>query len=95
MGLETTSEVVSATMDADGSSEEEVRETASSLKMPTLVIHGDEDAIASVEVGRELARLSGAELVVLPGSGHEPQCRIPAEVNGILDAFLARHYPPA
>ncbi len=93
MGLETTPEVIAATIDTTGISEALTREAAAGLRVPTLVIHGDEDAISSVEVGREMARLSSAELVVLPGSGHEPQCRIPSEVNSIIDRFLERHHP--
>ncbi len=95
MGLETTPEVIAATIDTTGISEAVAREAAARVRVPTLVIHGDEDAISSVEVGRELARLSGAELVVLPGSGHEPQCRIPSEINSIIDGFLERRYPPS
>lgn len=94
MGLETSPEVVAATIDAVGISEREARDAATSLGMPTLVIHGGLDAIASVAVGRELARLAGAELVVLPGAGHEPHCRDAAHVNAVLDPFLERHYPP-
>lgn len=61
--------------------------------MPTLVIHGDQDAITPLHRGETLARLAGGQLVVLPGSGHEPQCRIPEQVNRILDEFLAGQYP--
>ncbi|MBI3647933.1 MAG: alpha/beta hydrolase [Actinobacteria bacterium] len=95
MGLETWPEVIAATIDAIGVSEEIAREAAAAIQVPTLVIHGDEDAISSVEAGRELARLSGGDLIILPGSGHEPQCRIPTQVNALLDVFLARHHPPA
>ena len=94
MGLEASPEVIAATIDTTGISEELAREAAAAVRVPTLVIHGDEDAIASIESGRELARLSGAEFVVLPGSGHEPHCRIPATVNELLDDFLAKHHPP-
>jgi pimeloyl-ACP methyl ester carboxylesterase len=93
MGLETGPEVIAATNDTTVISEEATREAATTVQVPTLVIHGDQDAISSVESGRELARLSGAELVVLPGSGHEPHCRIPAQVNELLDSFLSRHHP--
>ena len=93
MGLETGPEVIAATIDARGISEETAREAATTVRVPTLVIHGDEEAISSADSGRELARLSSAELIVLPGSGHEPHCRIPSQVNGLLDAFLAQHYP--
>jgi pimeloyl-ACP methyl ester carboxylesterase len=91
MGLETSPEVIAATIDSEVICEETARAAATTVRVPTLVIHGDEDAISSVEVGRELARLSGAESAVLPGSGHEPHCRIPSQVNRLLDAFLADH----
>ncbi len=93
MGLETSPEAITATIDTKVISEETAREAAMTVRVPTLVIHGDEDAISSIESGREFARLSGAELVVLPGSGHEPHCRISSRVNGLLDEFLSRHYP--
>ena len=93
MGLETGPEVISATNDTTVISEEAAREAAETVRVPTLVIHGEEDAISSIDSGRELARLTGGELVVLPGSGHEPHCRIPSRVNGLLDAFLSQHYP--
>lgn len=93
MGLETTPEVIIATADAPGIEDAEAEAMAASLDCPVLVIHGDGDEISPLERGRELARLTGGELVVLPGSGHEPQCRIPAQVNQCLDEFLGRHYP--
>ena len=93
MGMETSSEVIAATIGGVGVSESDARKAAPALRMPTLVIHGDADAISSVAVSRELARLSGAELVVMPGAGHEPQCRNPAQANAILDRFLERRYP--
>jgi 3-oxoadipate enol-lactonase len=42
-----------------------------SLDVPTLVVHGDEDAMIPVENGRLIASLvPGARLEVLPGVGH-------------------------
>jgi pimeloyl-ACP methyl ester carboxylesterase len=93
MGLETRPEVIAATIDTEVISEETARAAAEAVRVPTLVLHGDDDAISSVESGREFARLAGAQLVVLPGSGHEPHCRVPSQVNGLLDAFLSEHYP--
>lgn len=93
MGLETSPEVIAATIDTEGISEATAREAASTTDVPTLVIHGSGDAISSLDAGRELARLSRAELVILRGSGHEPQCRAPAEVNALLDRFLVRYHP--
>ena len=94
MGLETDPEVIAATIDAVGLDEEEARRAAADIKKPTMIIHGDQDAISSIKVARELALLSDAELVILPGCGHEPQCRVPAQVNALLDSFLERHCPP-
>jgi hypothetical protein len=64
--------VIAATIDGDGLDEGNTRRAAAAIKGPTLVIHGDEDAISSVSVSRELALLLGAELAILPGPGHEP-----------------------
>jgi pimeloyl-ACP methyl ester carboxylesterase len=93
MGLETTPEVIAATVDAPSLDAEATRSLASRLNIPVLVVHGDEDAITPVERGRELAHLAGGELVERPGAGHEPQCRSPDETNAVLDGFLERHYP--
>jgi pimeloyl-ACP methyl ester carboxylesterase len=54
------------------------------------VIHGDEDAITPLARGTELARLTGAELVIKRGAGHEPQCRFPAEITELVGSFLDR-----
>ena len=41
------------------------------LALPMLVVHGDDDRLVPVEVGRELARrASHARLVVVPGGSH-------------------------
>ena len=41
------------------------------ITAPTLVLHGDEDAVVPVDNGRILAdRIPGAELQLLPGRGH-------------------------
>jgi pimeloyl-ACP methyl ester carboxylesterase len=43
----------------------------SRLALPILVLHGDDDRLVPVEVGRELARLApDARLVVVPGGSH-------------------------
>jgi pimeloyl-ACP methyl ester carboxylesterase len=89
MGLQTTPEVIAKTVDAPGLDRSETEALARKVKCPVLVIHGDHDAISSVTRGTELARLMGAQLVVMPEAGHEPQSRWPQEVNAILDDFLA------
>jgi len=90
MGLETTPEVLLATL-GDGTDDvtpELAKDFAQHLTCPSLVIHGDADAISPVARGTELARLAGSELHVLPGSGHEPQSRDPAVTNELVLSFL-------
>src|SRR5579871_2176904 len=95
MGLETTPAVIANTTDAPGLDRSETEALVREVSCPVLVIHGDHDAISSVSRGRELARLTGAQLVVMPGVGHEPQFRWPQEVNAVLDDFLTRAYAAA
>ncbi|MGZ5324886.1 MAG: alpha/beta fold hydrolase [Solirubrobacterales bacterium] len=92
MGMETDPHTIIATIQAPALDEPAAERLAASIRIPTLVIHGDHDAITPLHRGQTLARLASAELVVLPGSGHEPQCRIPEQVNGMLDEFLSRHF---
>ena len=92
MGLETTPEVLLAT---GGTAETALSPDmtaafARRITCPSLVIHGDQDAITPLARGTELARLAGSELVVLPGSGHEPQCRSPELTNSLILSFLDR-----
>jgi pimeloyl-ACP methyl ester carboxylesterase len=90
MGLETTPEVLLAT-EGDGTNDvtpEVAARLLDQVRCPTLVIHGDADAISPLARGQVLARLLDAELIVLPGSGHEPQCRAPDLVNAHLETFL-------
>ncbi|MFH1079926.1 MAG: alpha/beta hydrolase [Pseudomonadota bacterium] len=43
-----------------------------SIEAPTLIIHGDEDPLMSVEGGKEMAHLiSGAKLLIVNGMGHD------------------------
>ncbi|HEY0373361.1 MAG TPA: alpha/beta hydrolase, partial [Amnibacterium sp.] len=90
MGLETTPEVLLATSGTEEATltEERAIDAAGRVRCPSLVIHGDEDRITPLARGEALARLAGSELLRLPGSGHEPQYRIPEVVNRQLDAFL-------
>jgi pimeloyl-ACP methyl ester carboxylesterase len=90
MGLETTPEVLLATAGTDETNltAESAAAYARSMRCPSLVIHGDQDAITPTARGERLAQLAGSELVIMPGSGHEPQCRIPDVVNPLIDRFL-------
>ncbi len=61
------------------------------LKMPVLIIWGEQDRILPVASGRRLqADLQGAEMVVIPGSGHNPQEEKPTETIAAMASFLKR-----
>ncbi len=91
MGMQTSPEVLLATagVDENDLGPDLAREYANGLQCPALVIHGDADAITPLARGRQLARLSGTQLVVMPGSGHEPHCRDPRRTNRLIGEFLA------
>lgn len=59
------------------------------IATPTLVVHGDADRVVPVENGREIARrIPGAELIELPGRGHNLNLESPGELNRIVLHFL-------
>jgi pimeloyl-ACP methyl ester carboxylesterase len=93
MGLQTTPAVIALTEDTVDLDEAIAHDLARAIRCPSLVIHGDEDAIAPVSWGIELASIVGAELHVMPGAGHEPELREANETNRLLDDFLARIWP--
>ena len=45
-------------------------ELAATLRVPVLVLHGDQDAVCPVDDGRDIAAASGGELAVIAGGGH-------------------------
>lgn len=48
------------------------KSSLASIKVPTLVIHGDKDPFMSVEGGKEIAQLiPGAKLMIIDGMGHD------------------------
>lgn len=61
------------------------------IRVPTLVIAGDEDKVYPVRIARELAqRIPGAKLVIMRGAGHLPNLERPGRFNEILLDFLQR-----
>ncbi|HTE80270.1 MAG TPA: alpha/beta hydrolase, partial [Reyranella sp.] len=54
-------------------------ELLKTIKVPTLVLHGEDDPLLPVEGGRDVARLvPGAEIETWPGWGHDfPKALIP------------------
>ena len=61
------------------------------IRVPTLVVAGDEDKVYPTRIARELAqRIPGAELVIMRGAGHLPNLERPGRFNEILLDFLKR-----
>jgi pimeloyl-ACP methyl ester carboxylesterase/predicted glycosyltransferase len=60
------------------------------IRCPVLAIHGDNDQIQRYARGKLVAELTGAELVTIPGGGHNPLGRFPAKCNTLIADFLDR-----
>lgn len=65
-----------------------------SLTAPTLVLSGAHDLASRRRAARQLtARLSAAELAVVPGAGHLPNLDRPVAYSQLCRQFLLRHCP--
>jgi hypothetical protein len=65
------------------------------IRCPLLMIHGDDDQIQPYARGKLVAEITGAELVTIPGGGHNPLGRFPAKCNTLIVDFLDRRLRPA
>jgi pimeloyl-ACP methyl ester carboxylesterase len=94
-GLDTDAETLVATQLAPRLPDEEsVRELASKIECPVLVIHGRDDAVRPWKSGARLAELTNGALTILDGSGHLPHARDPVKVNLLLRDFVKPARPP-
>ncbi len=60
------------------------------VAQPALVVRGEDDALAPLDVTEEMARrLPNSRLAEIPGAGHVPPLEAPAAFHKELDAFLA------
>lgn len=67
-------------------------ERLSSLRVPTLVVHGEKDRLVPLANGRRIAdSVPGAELVVLPEANHLFFTDQPERTNEVLVDWLRRH----
>jgi pimeloyl-ACP methyl ester carboxylesterase len=58
--------------------------------VPTLVIHGTEDAAIEMDRAEALAsRIPGARLETVEGAGHQSNVDSPDEISRLLRGFLA------
>jgi len=61
------------------------------IRVPVLVVAGDDDQIAPAAGMEEMARaIPGAQFVLIPESGHLSPLERPAAVNATLNAFLGQ-----
>lgn len=61
----------------------------SGVRVPTLIVVGEEDELTPVEESRRMATVvPGARLEIVPGAGHLPNLEQPAAFNAILVSFL-------
>ena len=59
------------------------------IKVPTLVICGDEDQLTPPAVSQEMANaIPGARLAILEAAGHLSNIEQPAAFNAVLREFL-------
>jgi 3-oxoadipate enol-lactonase len=74
----------------------DVAERLKTLRVPTLVIYGEEDTLTPPPAVKRVAgQIPAAALVGIAGSGHMIPVEKPAEFTSAIEAFLARHYAPA
>ena len=102
MNLETTPEVVMATLDARGMAGHRCvadrlrlagarsQPLARELRCPVLVLSGALDPIAPPHWSRALAQDTGGELVLIEDAGHQPGSRKPVRFNLELRRFVER-----
>ncbi len=66
---------------------EDRRPQLKAIKVPTIVVHGEDDPLVPVEAGRDVAaNIAGAEFRLLPKLGHVLP---PARVKDLADAIVA------
>lgn len=76
-------------------SAENLRDALPRVKVPTLLVSGDQDVRAPLAVAEDLhAAISGSSLVVLPGAGHVCNLDAADEFNAAIRRFLRSQGEP-
>ena len=71
-------------------------EGLSEIKLPTLLVWGNNDTITPPFVAKEFNKLiPNSELYFIDKCGHAPMMEVPDEFNAILHKFLKKHNEPA
>ncbi|MGH7238286.1 MAG: alpha/beta fold hydrolase, partial [Candidatus Saccharimonadales bacterium] len=69
---------------------DDVRPDAAKLKLPTLLVYGDNDEQAPLRYGEIFSRLiPGSKLEMMSGGGHFVHLDRPAETIGLVEEFLS------
>src|SRR5215831_7283575 len=70
---------------------EDRRAKLKTIKVPTVVVHGEKDPLMSVEGGRDTAaNIPGAELRLIPGMGHDLPIPLVRTIADAITAAAAR-----
>lgn len=71
----------------------DLRERASRIVAPTVVVHGAEDDLFPPVHGRDLeTSISGAQLVLIEGMGHVPEDEHAGQIAGAIEQAIARSH---
>ncbi len=74
--------------------DEKIAPDFSRITVPTLVVHGESDAIIPVEVAEMVAgAMPNCRLVRIPDAGHVPTMTRPGEVVAAIDEWWATTQP--
>ena len=72
--------------------EADLRDMLPRIRVPTLLLHGEDDVRAPSAVAEELhARIPGSELVVVPSAGHQLNWEAADRFTALVRDFLHRH----
>ena len=83
-GLDGDGEMLTMTQDGRSEPDRITEDTYRRVRCPCLVLVGDADLITPPQASHRIAELTGAELVVRPGGGHEIHARYPAWFNTVI-----------
>ena len=68
----------------------DVRPDLSKLKIPTLILHGDQDAIVPAsESAFAASQIPNSKLLILNGAGHVPTMTHPREITSAINKFFS------
>ena len=71
-----------------------VKEELAKLKLPTLIIWGQNDAVTPPSVAKTFqSRITDAELKFIDNCGHAPNLEQPEEFGRVLQEFLSHRFP--